>query len=301
MILDGDETQKQLIQIVEKQSVQIRELNEELNDLKHQIIFAEKLSTMGKLSAGIAHEIKNPLNFIKNFAELSLEYLQEINEISRHLNQEESANQIQDLIDDTSGNVKKILHHESRITNIVASMLLHARGGSGDFEPTNINKVIKDFVNLAFHGMRAAKNPINIDIQLNLDESIPLVPLKEEEFSRVILNICNNAFDAIRENINKNSSDHTEMSKSPLLKVSSVCFEDFVHIVIEYNGPGIPKENLDKIFQPFFTTKKKSQGTGLGLSISKNIIESHKGELYIDSEEGQFTRFTILIPTQNKR
>jgi signal transduction histidine kinase len=287
MILDGDETQKQLIQIVEKQSVQIRELNEELNDLKHQIIFAEKLSTMGKLSAGIAHEIKNPLNFIKNFAELSLEYLQEINEISRHLNQEESANQIQDLIDDTSGNVKKILHHESRITNIVASMLLHARGGSGDFEPTNINKVIKDFVNLAFHGMRAAKNPINIDIQLNLDESIPLVPLKEEEFSRVILNICNNAFDALRASGKQQES---------ILRVRTKKAKDGIIVEIEDNGIGIPKDIKEKILQPFFTTKKGNEGTGLGLSITHDIIKAHGGELNFESTPGEGTKFLIRLP-----
>jgi signal transduction histidine kinase len=283
---------------INKQKDEITELRNELNDLRKQMLRTEKLSTLGMLSAGIAHEIKNPLNFIKNFAELSVEYLQEIEELADRIKQGEIAEEIHELIKDVKGNLSKIQHHEGRISSIVSSMLLHARGGSGKFEPSDINQIIKEFVNLAFHGMRAGKDPINVEIQQNLDESLPMVPLKAEDFSRVVLNLCNNAFDALRENLKKINSNPTEASpqKSAVLRVSSGRIGDWVEIVIEDNGPGIPKSNIEKIFEPFFTTKKSSQGTGLGLSITKDIIDNHGGNLKIDSVEGAYTKFIIEIP-----
>jgi len=283
---------------INKQKDEITELRNELNDLRKQMLRTEKLSTLGMLSAGIAHEIKNPLNFIKNFAELSVEYLQEIEELADRIKQGEIAEEIHELIKDVKGNLSKIQHHEGRISSIVSSMLLHARGGSGKFEPSDINQIIKEFVNLAFHGMRAGKDPINVEIQQNLDESLPMVPLKAEDFSRVVLNLCNNAFDALRENIKKINSNPTEApsQKSAVLRISSGRIGDWVEIVIEDNGPGIPKSNIEKIFEPFFTTKKSSQGTGLGLSITKDIIDNHGGNLKIDSLEGAYTKFIIEIP-----
>jgi signal transduction histidine kinase len=295
MKIDGDEKSSA---IVKNQMDEILELRNELDVLKKQMLRADKLSSLGRLSAGIAHEIKNPLNFIKNFAELSVEYLEEIEELTKRVKEKEIVMEIQELIKDVKGNLAKIQHHEERISSIVSSMLLHARGGTGKFESSDLNQIIKEFVNLAFHGMRAAKNPINVEIHYSLDKSLPLIPLKAEDFSRVILNLCNNAFDAFRENLdNSNNSEPIPA----VLRVSSRKIRDWVEIVIEDNGPGIPKANLNKIFEPFFTTKKSSQGTGLGLSITKEIVENHGGNLKIDSKEGAYTKFIIEIPIHKKK
>ncbi len=295
MKIDGED---RLNAYTNAQTDEIVELKKELKGLRKQMLRAEKLSTMGMLSAGIAHEIKNPLNFIKNFAELSVEYLQEIEDLSGQIKEAEVVEEIHDLIKNVKGNLAKIQHHEGRISSIVSSMLLHARGGSGKFEPSDINQIIKEFVNLAFHGMRAAKDPINVEIHLNLDESLPAIPLKTEDFSRVILNLCNNAFDALREDLKKTHSKQKEAlsQKKAILRISSGRLDDLVKVVIEDNGPGIPKTNLEKIFEPFFTTKKSSEGTGLGLSISKDIIDNHSGQLKIESKESEYTKFIIEIP-----
>jgi len=280
----------------------IKELRNELNSLKKQLLRSEKLSTLGTLSAGIAHEIKNPLNFIKNFAELSVEYLKEIEELTERINEEDIAEDIRELIKDAIGNLIKIQHHEGRISSIVSSMLLHARGGTGNLELSDINHIIREFVNLAFHGMRAGKDPINVEIRQSLDDSLPPVPLKAEDFSRVILNLCNNAFDALRENLCKNQSHKTDatLPRPAILKIESRKKGDHVEIIVEDNGPGIPQSIINKIFEPFFTTKRSTQGTGLGLSITKDIIDNHRGLLKIESKEGFYTKFIIEIPLDTK-
>lgn len=294
---DLEKTHAELKQLLEEKSSLLEQSQKDLQNIKEQVIKSEKLATLGLLSAGIAHEIKNPLNFINNFSELSIEFLNEIDENLEKVNQNEAIEEIKSILEDVKSNLEKIKQHGVRVNRIVTSMLLHSRGSSGTFEPTDINQLIKEYVNLAFHGMRAGKEPINVKIELDLDENIKPVPLNPEDFSRVILNLCNNAFDAMRGMIAENH-DKENPIRPATLTVQSRLDDPWVHIVVEDNGPGIPSDIQDKILQPFFTTKKGTQGTGLGLSITSDIIKAHQGALKIESKEGHFTKFMIKIPTK---
>src|SRR6056297_793762 len=316
-----------------------RQLNatlSELQNMQQQLVQQEKLASLGQLTAGIAHEIKNPLNFVNNFSELSVELVEEVRQeilsekakvksekenpsASRRMDtiakgggrgvSGEAPEQalIIDILNDIESNLKTIHKHGSRADSIVKSMLMHSRGGDGEMEPTLLNPLIKEYVNLAFHGMRAGKEAINVDIDLQLDESLGEVPLIAEDFSRVILNLVNNAFDAMRE---KQGSGHrdprslgTENSTQqgagdyqPKLTVRTYHTGSTVTIEIEDNGPGIPDEMKDKILQPFFTTKKGTQGTGLGLSITNDIIKAHGGNIEIASASSEGTTLKLTIP-----
>lgn len=273
------------------QSRELVELRETITAVQDQLIQQEKLASLGQLAAGIAHEIKNPLNFVNNFSELSIEYIVEIKEAVEKLEQNEVKEEINSLLDEVNGNLTKILQHGSRADGIVRSMLMHSRGGKGIKEPTDLNELIKEYVNLAFHGMRASKNPINVDIKVQLEENLSKVMLNPEDFSRVILNLCKNAFDAMRDKVEAIGKDYL-----PKLSVSTKNLDDSVMVVVEDNGPGVADEIKDKLLMPFFTTKKGTEGTGLGLSITHDIIKDHEGVLEIDSQVGVYTRFIILIP-----
>jgi signal transduction histidine kinase len=277
-----------------RQALMEKEKEEILENLKatqEQLIQQEKLASLGQLTAGIAHEIKNPLNFVNNFSELSIEYVDEITESVEKLDQNETTEDIKSLLGDVKGNLTKILQHGSRADGIVRSMLMHSRGGKGIKEPTDLNELIKEYVNLAFHGMRASKNPINVDIKVQLEENLPKVMLNPEDFSRVILNLCKNAFDAMRDKTEAVGKEYL-----PKLLVSTKNQEDTVMVVVEDNGPGVADEIRDKLLMPFFTTKKGTEGTGLGLSITHDIVKDHEGVLEIDSIVGEYTRFIILLP-----
>jgi signal transduction histidine kinase len=277
--------------VVEDSKAALEESLEELKATQIQLIQQEKLASLGQLTAGIAHEIKNPLNFVNNFSEVSLELLEELREEvkSERGKQMYDADLILEILDDIEANLRKIHEHGTRADSIVKSMLMHSRGGSGEMEPTDLNALIKEYVNLAFHGMRANKDPINAEIDLQLEKNLKPIPLIVEDFSRVILNICNNAFDAMKE---KAKAEHKKRETSqpdeqyyPKLTVRTKAGTDKILIEIEDNGPGIPKEIRDKILQPFFTTKKGTQGTGLGLSITHDIIKAHGGSIKIESSE----------------
>lgn len=279
------------------------ELKSSMNELKSmqtQLIQQEKLASLGHLTSGIAHEIKNPLNFVNNFSEVSLELVEEAREELSAVSDQLSAidkgkvHEALDIIDDIEANLRKIHEHGSRADSIVKSMLQHSRGGDGKMEPTPLNSLVKEYVNLAFHGMRAGKDPINVDIDLQLDESIDEVPLIAEDFSRVILNVCNNAFDAMREKLTGDWGRGTEKSYLPKLTVRTKSDNGKATIEIEDNGPGISNDIKDKILQPFFTTKKGTQGTGLGLSITNDIVKAHGGTMDIQTKPGQ-TIFTINL------
>ncbi|MEA1786055.1 ATP-binding protein [Arenibacter sp. GZD96] len=285
----------------EKELAQAHEIEKAYENLKAtqaQLIQSEKLASLGQLAAGIAHEIKNPMNFINNFSELSLEYLDEIRQELTKLDKNESTEEIGSLLNDVEENLKKVHHHGTRADNIVKSMLMHSRGGSGLMEPTNLNELIKEYVNLAFHGMRAGKTAINVKIELDLEETLPLVELNAEDFSRVILNLCKNAFDAMRtKGLQPEQKDY-----KPVLKVQTKSQNNgMAAIDIEDNGPGVAEAIKNKLFQPFFTTKKGTEGTGLGLSITHDIISKHKGTITIASEENTFTRFEIRLPITTKK
>ncbi|MHA6281059.1 sensor histidine kinase [Salinimicrobium sp. CAU 1759] len=264
----------------------------QLKAAEQQLIKQEKLAGLGLLTAGIAHEIKNPLNFITNFSDLSLEYLEEIEEILQDLRNPKEIEEAFNLIEYIRSNLSKIRTHGHRAEGIVRSMLLHSRGGNGNYEPEDLNALIREYVNLAFHGMRANKNSINVDIQLELEPNLGNVKLNAESFSRVILNLCKNAFDAMREKVE--STPAVEDYK-PVLKVITTTEEDKAVVIIEDNGPGVPEDIKKKILTPFFTTKKGAEGTGLGLSISKEIIQEHKASLDIETGEGEYTRFRIEL------
>jgi two-component system, NtrC family, sensor kinase len=284
----------------------------ELKSTQAQLVQQEKLASLGQLTAGIAHEIKNPLNFVNNFSEVSMEMIEEIKEERAKSQETRDETLVDEIMEDIQSNLGKIHEHGSRANGIVTSMLQHSRGGSGKKEPTDLNALIKEYVNLSFHGMRAGKNPIDVDIELDLDPELGDVPLIKEDFTRVVINLCNNAFDACAERSRSAMREktkmynvpstmyqegvHSEEKYLPKLKVTTMLENGRVRIAFEDNGPGIPDEIKDKILQPFFTTKKGTEGTGLGLSITHDIIKAHGGELRIESTIGKGSEFVIQLP-----
>ncbi len=293
-----EEQKSQLELLVAERTSEILSQKEELQHaLDHlratqeQLIQQEKLASLGQLTAGIAHEIKNPLNFVNNFSELSADFLHEISEEMPKIPDSPEKENILDLLENIKSNLGKIRHHGSRADSIVRSMLMHSRGGTGTMDPTDLNALIREYSNLAFHGMRANPNPINVDIQLSLDENLPKIKLNSEDFSRVILNLVKNAFDAMREKLSAKNPEYKAK-----VEIRTRDLGDKVLIEVEDNGPGVPDQIRDKLLMPFFTTKKGTEGTGLGLSITHDIIKSHEGTLEIKSEEGKFTCFSILLP-----
>ena len=267
---------------------------EELKSTQAQLVQQEKLASLGHLTAGIAHEIKNPLNFVNNFSEVSIEMIEEIMEERSKSQDTRDETLVDEILEDIKSNLQKVHEHGTRANGIVTSMLQHSRGGSGNKEPTDLNALIKEYVNLSFHGMRAGKNPIDVEIVLDLDPEVKEVSLVKEDFTRVVINLCNNAFDAMRQKFNSEIIIHNSELK-PLLRVSTVTKGGKVEISISDNGPGIPDEIKDKILQPFFTTKKGTEGTGLGLSITHDIVKAHGGELCVQTCIHDGTNFIIKL------
>jgi len=291
---------------LEKAKAGIEDALTELKATQSQLVQQEKLASLGQLTAGIAHEIKNPLNFVNNFSDLSVELVQEtkdeLSAISDQLSVEdrERLDEAFEILNDIEANLKKVHEHGSRADSIVKSMLEHSRGGSGKMEPTDLNALLKEFVNLSFHGMRAGNKPINVDLDFQLDDSVTEVPLIAEDFSRVIINLSNNAFDAMKEKLNSESRILNPEKYTPKLTIRTQKDNSGITIEIEDNGLGIPNEIKDNILQPFFTTKKGTQGTGLGLSITNDIVKAHRGSMNLKSTAGEGTRFIIKLPGNTK-
>ena len=275
---------------IEETNAALSKSLEELRAAQEQLVQQEKLASLGQLTAGIAHEIKNPLNFVNNFSELSIELIDEVFEEMGHLEKNKTTDLITEILNDIKTNIQKVNEHGTRADGIVKSMLMHSRGSSGKKVPVDFNSFIRENVNLTFHSMRANKNPINTQIIFNLDENLGEVSLITEDFSRVIVNLCSNAFDAMRESV-RQSGDY-----KPVLTISSKKQGQKAVAEIHDNGPGIPDEIRDKILQPFFTTKKGTEGTGLGLSISHDIVKAHGGEISVESMVGKGSSFVIRIP-----
>ena len=299
---------------VEESNLALQKTLEDLKAAQEQLIQQEKLASLGQLTAGIAHEIKNPLNFVNNFSEVSIEMIEEVQEERIKSPESRDEGLVDEILEDIKSNLQKVHEHGTRANTIVSSMLQHSRGGSGKMEPTDLNALIKEYVNLSFHGMRAGKSPIDVDIILDLDTEIKEVSLIKEDFTRVVINLCNNAFDAMKEKnkmynvpslpAGKAGTKYQEGVYSgvkylPKLKVTTMLENARVRISFEDNGPGIPDEIRDKILQPFFTTKQGTEGTGLGLSITNDIVKAHGGELTADSQKGEMTIFLIQIPIKD--
>ncbi len=297
-----EEYSRTLEQKVEARTQELQEKNQELattlkklKATQEQIIAQEKLASLGALTAGIAHEIKNPLNFVNNFAELSAELTEELlEEIENQKDRldPESKEYIEEILSDLEQNVKKINQHGKRADNIVRGMLMHSGGKAGERQPTDINALLAEYVNLAYHGMRAKDTSFNITIETNYDDSLAPLNVVPQNISRVFLNVINNACYAAHEKKKQIGEGFL-----PQLLVSTKNLSDRVEIRIRDNGKGIPQESLDKIFNPFFTTKPTGEGTGLGLSISHDIIvQEHRGEIKIETEAGSYAEFIITLP-----
>ena len=280
---------------VEERTAELRRSLAELKATQSQLVQQEKLASLGALTAGIAHEIKNPLNFVNNFAVLSVELADELTEeiekIEAQIGEDES-DELRAIIDDLKINAEKIAEHGKRADGIVKSMLLHSRGKSGERQETNLNALLNEYVNLAFHGMRAQDPQFNCEIRRNFDESIGEVNIIPQDVGRVFINLLNNAFYAVAEKARSVNGQY-----APVVCVSTRRTKDWIEIVIEDNGPGIPEKVREKIFEPFFTTKPSGSGTGLGLSLSHDIVtREHGGSLQVESREGEATTFTISLP-----
>lgn len=267
-----------------------------LKQTQTQLIQSEKMASLGELTAGIAHEIQNPLNFINNFSEVNMELMDEMKMELEKGNSREVVN----IAGDVSLNLGKILHHGKRAGNIVKGMLQHSRNGSGQKEFTDINALADEYLRLAYHGLRAKDKTFNASTQTDYDPGVGRVELVPQDIGRVILNLITNAFYAVAEKKKSTVSEAAEKKYEPTVSLSTKREKGKIVIKVKDNGNGIPEKILDKIFQPFFTTKPTGQGTGLGLSLSYDIItHGHGGELKLDTKEGEGTTFTILIPANS--
>ncbi len=259
----------------------------ELKATQSQLIQSEKMASLGELTAGIAHEIQNPLNFVNNFSEVNNELIEELKTELATGNQQLAV----DIANDIKDNEQKILHHGKRADAIIKGMLQHSRASSGQVEPTDINALADEYLRLAYHGLRAKDKSFNADMKTDFDESIPKISVVPQDLGRVILNLITNAFYAVTEK-KKQSGEGYEPTVSVTTKKSG----NRVFVTVKDNGNGIPQQNLDKIFQPFFTTKPTGQGTGLGLSLSYDIVKAHGGEIKVKSKEGEGSGFVIQLP-----
>ncbi len=279
--------QKILEEEVARQTAELRTTLENLKSTQSQLVQSEKMASLGELTAGIAHEIQNPLNFVNNFSEVSTELL---DEMKTELNKGD-ADEAKAIADDLKQNLEKILHHGKRADAIVKGMLQHSRTSSGQKELTDINALADEYLRLAYHGLRAKDKSFNATMKTDFDESIGNVNIIPQDIGRVILNLITNAFYAVSEKQKQNIVGY-----EPTVTVTTKKVANKVEVKVKDNGNGIPQKVLDKIFQPFFTTKPTGQGTGLGLSLSYDIVKAHGGELKVETKDGEGAEFIIQLP-----
>ena len=274
-------------QILKEKNSEVERAMNELKATQKQLIQSEKMASLGELTAGIAHEIQNPLNFINNFSEVSNELMDEMNaEIAKGDFEEAKL-----IGNDIKQNLEKINHHGKRAGDIVKGMLQHSRSSSGVKEPTDINALADEYLRLAYHGLRAKDKSFNATMKTDFDESIGNINIIPQDIGRVILNLITNAFYVVDEKKKQQSNGY-----EPTVSVSTKKINGKVEVKVEDNGNGIPQKVLDKIFQPFFTTKPTGQGTGLGLSLSYDIVKAHGGEIKVETKENEGTEFIIQLP-----
>jgi signal transduction histidine kinase/streptogramin lyase len=284
------ELKRRNVLLEEKVLQRSNDLHRSLQDLKqtqNQLIQSEKMASLGELTAGIAHEIQNPLNFVNNFSEVSNELLEEMKDAI----DKGSYNEAKTLSDDVRQNLEKILQHGKRADGIVKGMLQHSRASSGLKEPTNINALADECLRMAYHGLRAKDKSFNANVSTKFDPSIGTINIIPQDIGRVILNLITNAFYAVTEKQKTRLANY-----EPIVTLCTKRFDTGIQISVKDNGNGISSKLLDKIFQPFFTTKPPGQGTGLGLSLSYDIVKAHGGELQVETKEGEGSEFVIHIP-----
>ncbi|MGC4034629.1 MAG: two-component regulator propeller domain-containing protein [Chitinophagaceae bacterium] len=279
----------------EKINVRTQQLQKSIEDLKStqtQLIQSEKMASLGELTAGIAHEIQNPLNFVNNFSEVSVELA---NELRDELNKVEipadKKTNLEDIVEDLILNQEKINFHGKRADSIVKGMLQHSRNTSGQKEPTDINALTDEYLRLSYHGLRAKDKTFNATIKTDFDKSLNAINIVPQDIGRTVLNLFTNAFYSVTEKKSLQANGY-----EPTVTLTTKRLANKAEIRIKDNGMGIPQRVLDKIFQPFFTTKATGQGTGLGLSLSYDIIKAHNGEIKVDTKEGEGAEFIILLP-----
>ena len=282
--------EKQKLELEEQVTKRTSELNQSLSDLKStqaQLIQSEKMASLGELTAGIAHEIQNPLNFVNNFSEVNEELIDEL-QIELKSGRTDEAISISNNIKE---NEQKISHHGKRADAIVKGMLQHSRSGIGIKEPTDINTLASEYLRLSYHGLRAKEKSFHATMNTDYDRSIDNIPIVPQDIGRVLLNLYNNAFYAVSE-----KKLQIPEGYEPVVSVITRKLNGRVEILVKDNGNGIPQKLIGKIFQPFFTTKPAGEGTGLGLSLSYDIIKAHGGEIKVETKEGEFTEFLIQLP-----
>jgi signal transduction histidine kinase len=275
-------------QEIDNQKSKVEQTLEELKNTQSQLIQSEKMASLGELTAGIAHEIQNPLNFVNNFSEVSTELIDEMNEEIDKGDMKEAKL----IAFDLKENLEKINHHGKRAGDIVKGMLQHSRQSSGQKELTDINALADEYLRLSYHGLRAKDKSFNAEMKIDFDESIGKINIIPQDIGRVLLNLFNNAFYAVNEQKTLNP-----VSYNPTVSVKTEKCDDKIYITVKDNGKGIPQKIVDKIFQPFFTTKPTGEGTGLGLSLSYDIVKAHGGEIKVESKEGEGSEFVITLPS----
>ena len=283
-----------LFDSVEARTRELAKSLEELRAAQDRLVQTEKLASLGQVTAGIAHEIKNPLNFVNNFSALGIELISELEEaLKAPLFDDKVKAQITELADMLKGNLGKVVEHGKRANSIVKNMLLHSRQELGEHRPVDINALVAESLNLAYHGARAAKQGFNITLEQSLDPAAGKVDMFPQEITRVLLNLISNGFYAAT----KRKAEANRGDYDPTLTATTKDLGDTVEIRIRDNGTGIPAEARDKLFNPFFTTKPAGEGTGLGLSLSYDIIvKQHGGSIEVDTQLGEFTEFRIVLP-----
>ena len=276
-----------------EQAKQIKKAYDKLKTTQTQLVHAEKMASLGELTAGIAHEIQNPLNFVKNFSEVNMELIEELMEEVDN----GALKEIKSIADDIAKNEKKIVHHGARADAIVKNMLQHSRGNGEEKQITDINALADEYLRLSYHGLRAKDKSFNADFETDFDKNVPRIKVIPQDVGRVLLNLINNAFFAVSEKQKLSSENY-----KPLVKISTIKRDNKIEIHVKDNGNGIPENIKDKIFQPFFTTKASGEGTGLGLSLSYDIItKGHGGTLSVESKEGEGTLFIIVLPVNKEK
>ncbi len=298
IILFRNNRQKQKANtLLKEQKQEIQKTLTELKSTQTLLIQSEKMASLGELTAGIAHEIQNPLNFVNNFSEVNTELIDELKGERSKVKGERNEELEDEILNDVKQNLEKIIHHGKRADAIVKGMLQHSHISTGQKEPTDINALVDEYLRLSYHGMRA-KDPrdsvnksFNATLQTDFDTSIEKINVVPQDIGRVLLNLFNNAFYGVTE-----KKKHQKENYEPTVSVSTKKLNNKIEIRVKDNGIGIPEKVVDKIFQPFFTTKPTGQGTGLGLSLAYDIIKAHGGEIKVETKEGEGAEFIISLP-----